>query len=123
MKIMDHKKKIAKAIKPQLVSYVESGKKTTLLKQEVADKFSISYEDACVLVNTEIARIQTERTLNRYSKYGIKEFEFFADTDNETCDKCAALDGKKFKISKAKIGVNAPPMHDGCRCCILPIID
>lgn len=120
---MDFRKKIVKTIKPQLISYVESGKKTTPLKQKVADKFGISYEDAYVLVNTEIARIQTERALTRYKNYGIKEFEFFADTDNETCDKCAALDGKKFKISKAKIGVNAPPMHDGCRCCILPIID
>lgn len=119
---MDFRKKIVKAIKPQLISYVESGKKTTPLKQEVANKFGISYEDAYVLVNTEIARIQTERTLNRYKNDGIKEFEFFAGTDDKTCDKCIALDGKQFKISKAKIGINCPPMHDGCRCCILPVI-
>lgn len=120
---MDFRKKVVKAIKSQLISYVESGKKTTPLKQEVVDKFGISYEDASILVNTEIARIQIERTITRYKKTGIKEYEFFADIDDKTCDKCATLDGKRFKISKAKIGVNAPPMHDGCRCCILPVID
>ena len=69
------------------------------------------------------AEIQTRDTLKRYKKQGIEYYEFYADTDKDTCSKCASLDGKKFKVAKAKIGVNAPPMHDGCRCCILPVID
>jgi SPP1 gp7 family putative phage head morphogenesis protein len=66
-------------------------------------------------------KIQSD--LDRYKQYGIKYYEFYADTDDRTCDKCAALDGKRFKLKQAKFGVNCPPMHDGCRCCILPVID
>lgn len=69
------------------------------------------------------AEIQMRDTLKSYKKMGIEYYEFFADADKKTCKKCKSLDGKKFKVSKAKIGVNAPPLHDGCRCCILPVVD
>lgn len=47
---------------------------------------------------------------------GFKEYEFIANRG--CCAACAALNGKHFPISKLKIGVTAPPMHDGCRCSI-----
>ena len=47
---------------------------------------------------------------------GFKEYEFIANRD--CCPTCAALNGKHFPISKLKIGVNAPPMHESCSCSI-----
>jgi hypothetical protein len=47
---------------------------------------------------------------------GFKQYEFIANRG--CCAACAALDGKHFPVSKLKIGVNAPPMHEGCRCSI-----
>lgn len=47
---------------------------------------------------------------------GFKEYEFIANRD--CCQICAALNGKHFPVAKLKIGVNAPPMHDGCKCSI-----
>ena len=47
---------------------------------------------------------------------GFKEYEFIANTN--CCEICAALNGKHFYISELKTGVNAPPMHAGCRCSI-----
>lgn len=49
-------------------------------------------------------------------KNGFKEYVFIANRN--CCAICAALDGQHFPISKLKIGVNAPPMHDGCSCSI-----
>lgn len=120
---MNIKNQIIESIQHELTWYINSGKKTTPLKKKIANDFNISIEDANILVNTEMARIQIQNTLNRYKKSDMKYFEFFADTDNRTCNKCASLDGKRFKIEDAKIGVNAPPMHDGCRCCILPVVE
>lgn len=54
-------------------------------------------------------------------KNGFKEYEFMANRG--CCAACAALDGKHFPISKLEIGVNAPPMHEGCRCTISPYED
>ena len=47
---------------------------------------------------------------------GFKEYEFIANSD--CCEICGALNGKHFRISALKIGVNAPPMHEGCTCSI-----
>lgn len=49
-------------------------------------------------------------------KNGFNEFEFIANSG--CCEVCAKLNGKHFPISAFKIGVNAPPMHDECRCAI-----
>ncbi len=55
------------------------------------------------------------------SKNGFKEYEFMANSN--CCDICKALNGKHFLISDFKIGVNAPPMHEGCACTIAPYED
>lgn len=47
---------------------------------------------------------------------GFAEYEFIANSD--CCSICARLNGRHFPISKLKIGVNAPPMHEGCRCSV-----
>lgn len=52
---------------------------------------------------------------------GIKEYEFMANSG--CCEICAKLNGKHFALSKLEIGVNAPPMHDGCRCAIAGYFD
>lgn len=49
-------------------------------------------------------------------KNGFKEYEFIANSD--CCEICAALNGNHFRLSALKIGVNAPPMHEGCSCSI-----
>lgn len=51
-----------------------------------------------------------------FIRNGFKKYEFIANSD--CCPTCAALNGKHFPVSKLKIGVNAPPMHEGCRCSI-----
>ena len=47
---------------------------------------------------------------------GFTEYEFMANRD--CCSVCARLNGKHFPVAQLKIGVNAPPMHEGCRCAI-----
>lgn len=69
--------------------------------------------------------MQIKDALKSYKDAGLTYYEYFAglDIDNNTCDKCASLNRKIFRISEAKIGVNAPPMHDGCRCNVLAVIE
>lgn len=47
---------------------------------------------------------------------GFENYEFIANHD--CCPICRKLNGKHFPVSKLKIGVNAPPMHEGCKCSI-----
>lgn len=56
--------------------------------------------------------------LDNLKKNGCHEYIFLASSDELTCEKCKALNKKHFLLSEFEIGVNAPPMHDGCRCAI-----
>ena len=47
---------------------------------------------------------------------GFNKYEYIANSN--CCEICAKLNGKNFLLSKLEIGVNAPPMHDGCSCSI-----
>lgn len=64
---------------------------------------------------------QIIKSRNEMLKDGISEYEYIANS--KCCDVCRALNGKHFPISELKIGVNAPPMHEGCRCAITPYED
>ena len=60
--------------------------------------------------------------MNRYKDAGIKEFQFLAEIDSRTSDKCKELNGKVFKMKDAEVGENVPPIHVFCRSTIIPII-
>ena len=52
---------------------------------------------------------------------GFEEYEYLANSG--CCEICGKLNGKHFLVSELKIGVNAPPMHDGCSCSIAAYSD
>lgn len=49
-------------------------------------------------------------------KNGFNQYEFIANKN--CCEICAMLNGRHFPISNLIMGVNAPPMHEGCKCSI-----
>ena len=60
-----------------------------------------------------------EQTLvqrDSFLRNGFKHYTFIANRN--CCEACANLNGKHFPVSELKIGINAPPMHEGCRCSI-----
>lgn len=74
------------------------------------------------LISTEAAFIQQQGTKAYYDEIGLDEYEYCATLDNKTSDICQALDGKLIKVDEARVGVNYPPMHCGCRSTTLPVV-
>ena len=64
----------------------------------------------------EDASAQILAARNSMIANGFKKYEFIANRN--CCEICAKLDGKHFLVSSLKIGINAPPMHEGCSCSI-----
>ena len=54
-------------------------------------------------------------------KNEIQGFEFSAMLEN-SCELCAELDGKTFKIDDADSVEYTPPLHPQCECIIIPIL-
>ena len=59
---------------------------------------------------------QTMTQRDSFIRNGFKEYTFIANRD--CCSVCGELNGKHFPVKEFQIGVNAPPMHEGCRCSI-----
>ena len=65
-------------------------------------------------------RLQSKQALENIDNLGAEEFVFICALDSLTCEVCGKMDGKHFPASKYKVGVTAPPMHEGCRCTTAP---
>ena len=102
-----------------VIDGIESGRSYAEISKEVADQTGWDLVDTLKKVQTFSNAYHAAIDIDEYRLGGYKYYEFMAAHDEHTCPICAALDGKHFKISEAKIGVNCPPMHLGCRCCTI----
>jgi len=98
-----------------------NGKHPNALAADLRKQFGASQFEAERLMRTESARVQAEVAKQNQIENGFDSYEFIAEPT--ACEVCAALDGKKFKWSDAKIGVNMFPMHPMCRCSAAPVVD
>lgn len=72
------------------------------------------YDDLSYL----IACVQMEKHRDSMLDNGFEEYEFMPESN--ACPQCLKLAGKHFKLEDFQIGHNAPPMHRGCHCTVLP---
>lgn len=117
-RIWDNTELLASTLNDELINCVATGKKTTELKNILQERFNVSYNNADMLVRTEMAHIQTQAAQQRYKDYGIEEVEVYVDEDERTCPICASHEGERHPIN-AQMPV---PFHPRCRCCMLPVI-
>lgn len=66
-------------------------------------------------------REQTLKQKRDLVQQGFEEFVFLANRN--CCEICASLNGRHFSVSDLRIGINAPPMHEGCRCSVAAYTD
>ena len=111
--------KLREALNDNLIHCVVSGKKTSDLKKLLQNDFGVSFNNADMIVRTEMAHIQTQAAIKRYEDMGITEVEILADEDERRCDVCGELHQKRYNIHAA-----VPlPAHPRCRCCIVPVVE
>lgn len=115
----------------QLQNQLEKGMSDCVLRGASKDelvktlksRFDVSFSEANRLARTELTYIQNQATKDSFKKAGVKEYEFLATEDNRTSDLCADLNGQRFPIDAAVVGVNYPPLHANCRSTVLAVID
>lgn len=125
-RVWGNTERLLESLNEQLILTVATGERTTNLKHMLQDRFGVSYSRANTLVRTELTHIQTVAAKQRYEDYGLKEYEILGNDDdscgNHSVD-CHEMNGKKFLYTEMNVGVNAPPFHPNCKCCIIPVID
>lgn len=118
-RIWNNINKLRQELNDGLMDCVITGKPTSVLKQNLMDKFGVSFNRADSIVRTEYAHIQTQAAQQRYKDAGVKEIEVWADYDERRCDICGKLHKKKFPVNSQM----PVPAHPRCRCRIIPVIE
>lgn len=110
---------LKETLNEELIRCVTTGKNPSYLKKVLQDRFNVAFNNADMLVRTELAHIQTQAAKQRYRDYGIQQVEVLADKDERQCEHCGKLHGKRYSIND----VMPVPAHPRCRCCMIPVID
>jgi len=100
--------------------------KEAFIKNDLFERLSAWHQKNALLekkglfLHSMEAQITIKKNLRQYGKSSVvKAVEWLADDDS--CDFCKKLKGKKYPLDKAPIpGVDT---HPGCRCDILPVTD
>lgn len=112
-------------MKAELVKLLQTGliqgRHPRILARHLTKLFGVRRSDAERLMQTELARVQTEAQRQSFEKNGYEQYEFIAL--GTACEICKAIDGKHFKVKDMLPGENAPPMHPNCRCSTAAYMD
>ncbi|MBQ8981610.1 MAG: minor capsid protein [Eubacterium sp.] len=115
--------KLGYALEDILKKGIAEGISLQKMARDVRIKFKTSNYNAMRLVRTETTHVHEQSALQFYKDTGVHKYEFMAYIDERTSETCTALNGKRFDIDKAEVGVNYPPMHPNCRSTTAPVID
>jgi len=109
-----------KAIIRSLTEGINNGEGVVKLRKRLmAEVEGIGYNRARLMAHTETMYASNEGAKLRYSQHGIRKVEWLTAGHGDTCDQCAALNGKVFDIAQAP----PCPLHPMCRCTLLPVIE
>lgn len=105
--------------------YLSGSSKSLKTFENISDnKYSGDIRNSLSLrASTYMSILSAERDLRSYKEDGVERYQNICGYDSVTCDKCGAMDMKIFNVGNAKIGINCPPFHKGCRCTTVPYFD
>ena len=116
--------KVGKKVTKILETGIPQGKSMQDMSRELQHATHSSFFDAFRLIRTESAHVDSQVLIDSFKQaqkeLGYTMYIYDAFMDDRTSQICKDLDGKKFLIDDAEIGVNFFPMHPNCRStCVL----
>lgn len=121
-RIWDNKNKLVEQLDKIVIDGIALGIDRKKMNRLLLKQFDTQYYCCDRIIRTESNFIYNRAHFDVYEKAGILQYEFLAELDSRTSDKCAAMDGKKFYLTEAQVGWNYPPLHPNCRSTVMPVI-
>lgn len=113
--IWGNTQQLADTLKEQLMIELLTGKRLDEVAKDIDQQFAVGAYKARRIVRTESNYVSGQMQLEAYRDCDAEWYEFVATLDLRTSEICRSLDGQKFKVSEAQVGVNMNPMHPFCR--------
>ena len=118
-RIWSNTDKLASQLSEIIARSIATGASVERTSREFRERFGVGISNATRLVRTETCYFENNAELAAYAEMGIEEFVFVATLDERTSEICQSMDGQRFKMSKAMVGENVPPLHPNCRSTIV----
>lgn len=115
-RVWENTDRLAEETQGLIIKSLMSGESLTKTAKKLKDSFNVSKYRTTTLIHTETAHIHAMADMKAYEDLGVTEYKYLATLDYATCDMCQPLDGRVFRLSEAREGVNYPTMHPRCRC-------
>lgn len=114
-RVWKNTKKLAESLEEVITQGLTTGQsirdmELALEARVVSERYKINR-----IIRTEVNHCCNQGTLMSYKAAGTLRYIYLATLDMRTSSICRSLDKEVFFVSKAKVGVNFPPMHPNCR--------
>lgn len=104
---------IAERIRSDMEDMLVSGRGMNDIKKRLMEDFSVSYNDAARLVDTETSYVMNNAAVQRYRSAGLRKVRWcIAPEDGRECEICKSRANKVWHIDTAP----TMPAHPRCRC-------
>lgn len=104
---------IAERIRSDMEDMLVSGRGMSDVKKQLMQDFSVSYNDAARLVDTETSYVMNNAAVQRYRNAGLRKVRWcIAPEDGRECEICKSQANKVWHIDTAP----TMPAHPRCRC-------
>lgn len=114
-RIWDNQNALRKSIKSELTRGIQEGKTIDEMSRVIKKQFGSKAYQSQRLMRTESARVIDEATRQIYKDSGVvKQVEWVATLEENTCDECRSLDGQRFQLDNGT--KPTIPRHPNCRC-------
>lgn len=117
-RIWSNTDELAREVKQVLLEGELTGASEAKMAAKIEERFQVGMHKARCVIRTESNYCINQSELKGMKDAGFDEYEFISlgEEAEDVCDTCDDLDGQRFKIADATVGVNCPPMHPFCRC-------
>lgn len=112
---------VKRAVRLGVVNGLPVSKIVDAVVSDPVNPFNASRRNVEILVRTAAAHVTANADMIGFEEAGVEEYQLSAVLDTRTTLMCAALNGKKFKVSDPKRKV--PPFHPGCRTTMIAMFD
>lgn len=104
---------IAERIRSDMEDMLVSGRGMSDIKKRLIEDFSVSYNDAARIVDTETSYVMNNAAVQRYRSAGLRKVRWcIAPEDGRECEICKSRANKVWHIDTAP----TMPAHPRCRC-------
>lgn len=121
-RIWKNKAALQQRLEKGMVDGIIRGVKTDELTKTLMADMGVGYREASRIARTETTHVQAEAEAAALEREGYERYRFVNATDGRTCDECGRLNGKTFRMSERRPGVNFPPIHPNCRGRIVAVV-